>query len=184
MGATSRRWRITINQSGARWACRLTRARCAPRPNESTTDLSQARGWCIGTQQTMRLELGPQLVGDVASHEGQVFAHLLGARWTWDDGNDALVSQRELQGRRGEWDTVALADLVNALSLGDDRGLGRRVAVERGGPGTAREDPRGEGGPDHDRPPPRGAHLELLEALLLQQRVGHGDEKEVDRPAL
>src|SRR5262245_27917326 len=184
MGATSRRWRITINRSGARWTCRLTRARCAPRPNESSTGLSQARGRCIGPQETLRLKFVPQLVGDVASHETEVFAHLLAAHRTWDHRDDASVSNWELQGGSGERDTIALADLLNALRLGDDWRFGRRIAVERGGPRSTREDPRGVRCPDHDRHTPRGAHLKLLETLLLEQCVGHGDEKKVDRPAL
>ena len=32
--------------------------------------------------------------------------------------------------------------------------------------------------------PRAGAHLELTEALLLEQRVGHGDEKEIERETL
>src|SRR5262245_5426649 len=150
MGATSRRWRITISRSGAPWACRLTRARCAPRPNDSRLGLSQARGRRIGTQQTVRLEFVPERVGDVASHQTQVFAHLLAARRTWDDRDDASVPQWELQGGSGEWDTIALADLVKALRLGDDRRLGRGIAVECSGSRSTREDPRGVGCPDHD----------------------------------
>ncbi|HET9689232.1 MAG TPA: hypothetical protein VFP79_18850 [Pseudolabrys sp.] len=79
---------------------------------------------------------------------------------------------------------MASADLGDALRLGDDRGLGRRVAVEGAGFWAAHEDPRGVRRTDHDRDPPCGAHLELLEALLLEQRIRHGNQEEVERSAL
>src|SRR5262245_59420079 len=71
---------------------------------------SQTRCRRLGANETFRLELRPQGIGEVASHPGEVQAHFFGGNRPWDHGDNAAVAKRELQGRGGQRHGVAAAN--------------------------------------------------------------------------
>src|SRR5262245_21507802 len=79
---------------------------------------------------------------------------------------------------------MAREDLGNALRRGNHGRLGRLIAVEGARAWAARQNSRGEGRTDHDRYASAGAQRELVQPRLIEQGIGHGHQKEVDRPAL
>src|SRR5215813_6131006 len=140
--------------------------------------------WCIWDDQAFFLEVGPERAGYFSAQPGQVLAHLFRRNWSWDYRHDGRMPEGELQGRRGQRHVVTPADGRDAFHLCDNVRLGGRVAVGCVWPGSPRQYPRGVGCADHDRDAVLGAHLQLIEALLVEERIGHRDKKEIHRKAL
>src|SRR5262245_64258546 len=57
----------------------------------------QARRRCLGPEQARALEFGPERVGDVATHGGEIWAHLLGGDRSRDHRDDVGLPERKLQ---------------------------------------------------------------------------------------
>ena len=116
-----------------------------------------------------------------ASTRGDVLRHLARLGRSGDHRDHDRMGEHELQRRGGKGHVVGLAHCLDAADLGLDLRRGLAIGVVRGAGRAGDKNARGERRADDHRDAAllKAGHA-AMQARLVEQRVGHGDEAEIE----
>ena len=132
--------------------------------------------------QLLLLQFGPESGGDCMVKGGEIHLDLRARDRAGNDRGDDGMAERELQRGGGERDAVARADRLDRFATRartPDRPA--RNCTSRFGPAPVASDAGIVGPADHDSDAALGAARKLeVEHVLLEQRIAHRDQEEID----
>src|SRR5271169_6033765 len=143
------------------------------------------RSWCRMLQESLRLEISPELGGDRRVQHAQVFRQLGRAAGSRDHARHARVIKGKLECRRLQWHAVVQTDLLDRRNLGQHCVGGRSVIEPSALYCPAREDSGIVGAAQDDSDAaPLAQREERIDRFLLQQCVAAGQQKAIEVPRL